>query len=482
MGADGSIAQVPPYSTEAEQAVLGGLMLVASAWDKISDRLREEDFFRRDHQLIFRAIGDLAQSDKPCDAVTLGEWFESNGCAKEVGGSAYILELASTTPSAANITAYADIVREKATLRAIIDAGTKAVNQAFRPNGGESREIAATIASAMLEISGRTTPRGAKSTQEIARSWWTRLQERYENDSSMLGLPTPWAKFNELTLGLCAGDLVVIAARPSMGKSAWATNFATCTALRGKRVMFFSLEMTEDSIFNRAVASVGDIPLRWLRKPDHENDHWTSVTTAMSRLAAAPLVIDDTGGLTALQIVARAKRENMRARIDGAIVIDHLHIVQRKGENAANEIARDTALFRALGKTLGVPVILLAQLNRGLEARPNKRPVMSDLRESGAIEQDADIIVFLYRDDYYAKQESRESEHPGMVEMIVAKQREGEAGKTVWAQDRLSYGLLEDYEGEDPRRPIKAAKNQSRGMRKARAVPVGGKDAAAGSE
>ena len=474
--------RVPPCSVEAEQAVLGGLMIDNRAVAKIGDWLREEDFYRRDHQLIYRAIFTLTEANQPCDAVTLGEWFESNGLAEQVGGSGYVLELASTTPSAANVTAYAEIVREKSALRSIIDAGTTAANSAFAPAGKLSREIAATVASQMLELSGRTTPRGAKSTKEISKRWWEALQRRYEDGGSLIGLPTPWSKFNELTGGLSPGDLVIVAGRPSMGKSAFATNVLTCNALRGLRSMAFSLEMTDVSIFNRAVASIGDIPLKWLKKPvDGDHDYWARVSPAMLKIANAPLVIDDTAGLTCAQACARAKREHLRAPITGPLVFDHLHIFKRKGDNAASEIAQDTAMLKALGKALGVPVICLAQLSRAVEARPNKRPVMSDLRESGAIEQDADIIVFLYRDDYYAKQEGRASEHPGMVEMIIAKQREGEAGVTVWAEDRLAYGLLENYDGDEPKR-VATTTRKGKGLRKARLVPVDGKDAAAGGD
>ena len=475
--------RTPPVSIEAEQAVLGGLMIDNSAVAKIGDWLKEEDFYRRDHQLIYRGIFALTERNQPCDAVTLGEWFETQGIGEQVGGGNYILKLASTTPSAANVTAYAEIVREKSALRGIIDAGTNAANRAFSPGGVQSREIAADMASAMLELSGRTTPRGAKSAREIAKRWFHEIQRRYEDGGGLIGLATPWARLNTLTSGLSAGDLVVVAGRPGMGKSAWATNVLTCCALRGLRSMAFSLEMTDVSIFNRAIASIGNIPLAWLRQPKEQHsagdEHWTSISTAMTSLVSAPMVIDDTAGLTASQIVARAKREHMRSPITGPVVIDHLHIVKRKGDNAVSEIAQDTAMFKALAKTLGVPVVLLAQLNRGLESRPNKRPVMSDLRESGAIEQDADIIVFLYRDDYYAAQENRGSEHPGMVEMILAKQREGEANQTVWARDRLAYGLLEDYDGDAPSRPLKEVRS-SRGFRKPRPGMASPRDAAAG--
>jgi replicative DNA helicase len=443
-----------PHSMEAEQAVLGGLLLSEKSLSKIADIVSEQDFFRRDHRIIFRAISDLAAQGKPCDAVTLGEWFETQCLADQIGGSSYVLELASTTPSAANITAYADIVREKSTQRALIDLGTKLSATAMRPGTATSREIASRAAAALLEISGRSTPRMAKSLREIAPRWVEEIEQRFTSGVRMIGHPTPWAGYNEATLGVCPGDLIVIGARPSMGKSAWGINFATCTALRGKRVMLFSLEMTASAIFNRAVASIGRIPLRWLRAPSGE-EHWPAVTRATQLLRDAPLTIDDTSGQTAVGIVAHARREHLRQPIDGAIIVDHLHLLRRKGDNIVREIGEDTAALKGLAKDLNVPVIVLAQLSRALESRTNKRPVMSDLRESGAIEQDADVIVFLYRDDYYGAQEGRASDYPGLVEMTIAKQREGEAGTTVWARNALDFGLLEDYQGAPPQPPAR---------------------------
>jgi replicative DNA helicase len=278
------------------------------------------------------------------------------------------------------------------------------------------------------------------------------LNRRYYDGVKLQGLPTPWAEFNSLTSGLKAGELIVVAGRPSMGKSAFAVNIATANALGGKRVLFFNLEMTAVSIYNRAVASIGDVPLCWLRSPCESADsdeYFTRASSVVRQMNESGLKIDDTPGLTHRQIIARAEIENRNGKID-MVIIDHLHIMPLPGKTRETvEIGEITRDLKGLAKKLGCPVVLLAQLNRSLETRANKRPVMADLRESGTIEQDADLVVMLYRDDYYAKQEGRASEHPRMVEIIVAKQREGETGK-VWAREALDYARLEDYDGPTP--------------------------------
>jgi replicative DNA helicase len=455
--ADSRIEQlrVPPQSVEAEQAVLGGLMLAPESLPKISDWIEPENFYRRDHQLIYRAILELAEMKppRPFDPVTLGEWFESQGLSEQVAGGAYLIELASTTPSAANIVAYAEIVRDKALLRQVIELCTGGVNLGFQPGGRDTRDIIAELQRDIALLAGNPRAGGSKSMLEVGNAWFEALQCRYADKGKMLGLPTPWAAFNALTGGLIAGDLVILAGRPGMGKSAWAINVATANALSKKRVLFFNLEMTAVSIFNRAVASIGDVPLAWLRRPvddDPESDtYWTRVASGVGQLKGAGLVIDDTPALRLEQVIARARREHMRQPLD-LIIIDHLHIMPLPGKTRETvEIGHITAALKALAKELGCCVLLLSQLNRSLEVRVNKRPVMKDLRESGNIEQDADLIVFIYRDDYYAEQEGRLSEFPGGVEMIIAKQREGETGK-VWAKSALAYGRIDDFDGPPP--------------------------------
>lgn len=456
--------RTPPQSAEAEQAVLGGLMLSNNALPKVQDWLSPEDFYRDVHSRIYRGILALSEKRKPFDAVTLGEWIEAQGWLPDIGGGGYLFELTKSTASAANITAYAEIIRDKATLRRVIEIGTGAVNSAFQPEGRDTREVVAELQQAASGLIGERIT-GAKTMKQVSRAWFDELQRRYQDDGGLLGLPTPWAGFNEMTAGLQAGHLVVVAGRPSMGKSAWAVNVATANALSGKRVLFFNLEMTDVSIYNRGIASIMDVPLSWLRQPDKEQDHyWNRVTEGVRRMNDSGLLIDDTPGLRREQILARARREHMRAPLD-MVIVDHLHLMPLPGKTRETvEIGEITRDLKGLAKELDCPVVLLSQLNRGLESRPNKRPQMADLRESGNIEQDADIIVFLYRDDYYADRESRGSEYPGFVEIIIAKQREGETGK-VWARDRLAFGLLDDYDGPSPDPVVSdAPAKRTRGM------------------
>lgn len=454
-----------PCAIAAEQSVLGGVMLVNESLAKVSGWLKPEDFYRSDHRLIFQTMLELAETSTPLDVVTLGEWFEANGLAEQVAGGSYLIELASTTPSAANVEAYAEIVKEQSQLRQLVESGTQLVNNALAPSGRRADEIALEVSSSLLTMTGGTKRRGAKGMREVGSRWFDELQRRHERGGGLLGVATPWAKFNRATMGLCAGDLVIVCGRPSMGKSAVAVGLATSASLHGLRTLFFNLEMTDTSIFNRCVASVMGVPLKWLRAGGHDSEMsksdneelWARVTGGVSRFRDAPLLIDDTPGLSAAQIVARSKREHLRQKID-LILIDHIHLLKLGNGETHRELGDATAAFKALAKSLGCPVVALSQLNRGLESRQNKRPQMQDLRESGAIEQDADLIVSVYRDDYYAEREQRTSDHPGMVELGIMKQREGEAGTTIWLRDRLDIGLLEDYDGDEPRRQAREEK------------------------
>lgn len=438
-----------PQSRDAEQSVLGALMLDPEAFPKVSEWLKVEDFYGRDHQMIYASIVELAGADKPFDPVTMGEWFADRGELELVGDGAYLIELSATTHSAANVVAYAEIVKGKATQRRLIEIGGQLSAKGFNPEGEDASVIVADATQALSEIASirRGSVKGAK---EIGKRWYRELASRFENDGQSLGLLTPWTGFNRRTRGLQDGHLIIVAGRPSMGKSAWAINVAVAAALRGKRCLVFNLEMTDTSIYNRGIASLSNVPLSWLQQPDKNDDeNWAKVTQAAKVLNESGLLIDDTAGLSEQQIVARCRRERMKAPI-GLVVIDHLHLMPLPGKTRETvEIGHITAGFKKLAKELCCPVVLLSQLNRSLETRQNKRPQMSDLRESGNIEQDADLIVFLYRDDYYSEREGVRSPLDGFVEMIIAKQREGETGR-AWGRNALAYGRIDDYDGEDP--------------------------------
>ena len=420
--------RVPPQSVEAEQAVLGGLMLAPEALDRIGDFISEGDFYRRDHQLIFRAIRELSEKSRPFDAVTLGEWFESNQLADQVGGGSYLVDLASNTPSAANIVAYAEIVREKAVLRTLIEVGTEIVNDGFQPEGRAASEVLASAEQKVFKIaeSGSRGRRDFVALREAMRDAFQILQERSERQASVTGLPTGFNEFDEMTAGLQPSDLIILAARPAMGKTTLALNMAEYAAIKTKKaVAVYSMEMSASQLAFRLISSLGRVSAQRLRTGQLADEDWPRVTSAINMLSSVKIFIDDPPGLS--PDVLRSKARRLKREHDlGLIVVDYLQLMQVPGssENRTNEISEISRGLKALAKELHVPVIALSQLNRGLESRTDKRPVMSDLRESGAIEQDADIIVFIYRDDYYNK----DSPDQGLAEVIISKHRSGPTG------------------------------------------------------
>lgn len=421
--------RVPPHSVEAEQAVLGGLMLAPEAYDRVADKLTSEDFYRRDHQLIFRAINELAEKNRPYDAVTLGEWFDSQGQIDLVAGGAYLIELASSTPSAANIVAYAEIVRDKAVMRQLIEVGTSIVNDGFQPEGRDSAELLANAEQNVFAIAeaGARGKRDFVSVNNALKDAFDVLQDRFNNGGSVTGLPTGYTEFDNMTAGLQPTDLIILAARPAMGKTTFALNIAEFAAIKSKKaVAVFSMEMSAAQLALRLISSNGRVNATRLRTGQLEDEDWSRVTGAIRMLKETKIFIDDTPGLS--PDVLRAKSRRLKREHDlGLIVIDYLQLMGVPGnsENRATEISEISRSLKGLAKELNVPVIALSQLNRSLETRTDKRPVMADLRESGAIEQDADIIIFIYRDDYYNKETSPDK---GLAEIIIGKQRSGPTG------------------------------------------------------
>ena len=421
--------RVPPQSVEAEQAVLGGLMLAPEAYDRVADLLVKEDFYRRDHQLIYQAISELAEKNRPYDAVTLGEWFESKGLAEQVADGAYLIELASTTPSAANIKAYADIVRDKAVLRQLIEVGTDIVNDGFQPDGRDSSEILAKAEQEVFAIA-EAGARGRQDFTPVNKAMaeaFDVLQKRFENGGGITGLPTGYSEFDEMTAGLQPTDLLILAARPSMGKTTFALNIAEYAAMKTRKaVAVFSMEMSASQLALRLISSVGRVNATRLRTGQLEDEDWSRVSSAIRLIKETRVFIDDTPALS--PDVLRAKARRLKREHDlGLIVIDYLQLMAVPGnsENRATEISEISRSLKGLAKELNVPVVALSQLNRSLETRTDKRPVMADLRESGAIEQDADVIVFIYRDEYYNKENSPDK---GLAEIIIGKQRNGPTG------------------------------------------------------
>jgi replicative DNA helicase len=421
--------KVPPHSIEAEQSVLGGLMLNNAAWEQVADLLIDEDFYRRDHQLIFRAIASLMEQSQPVDVITLAEWHDKHGELDQVGEVTYLNQLARNTPSAANITAYADIVRERSILRQLISVGNKISGMAFKPEGMTKEDLLDMAERHVFEIAEKGAKRGSGFVQvkEVLSKVVDRIDTLFEQDSPITGLSTGFVDLDEQTSGLQPADLVIVAGRPSMGKTTFAMNLAEHAVIHSKEpVAVFSMEMPADSLAMRMLSSLGRIDQHRLRTGQLHDDDWPRLTSAIGMLNEAPLFIDDTPALTPTELRARARRLKREHGLS-LIVIDYLQLMQGNGkssENRATEISEISRSLKALAKELDVPLIALSQLNRSLEQRPNKRPVMSDLRESGAIEQDADVIVFIYRDEVY----NEDSPDKGKAEIIIGKQRNGPIG------------------------------------------------------
>jgi len=422
--------RVPPQSIEAEQAVLGGLLLDNSTWDAIADRLRAEDFYRRDHQQIFSAIAELSARSEPSDAVTLAEHLAAKGEAEETGGLAYLASLARDTPTAANIRAYADIVRERSLLRQLIRVSGEIAASAYGSEGRPATELVDEAERRVFEIAeqGRRSGSGFVPLRDILGATIDRLDMLHANQGQLTGVSTGYDDLDRLTAGLQPGDLIIIAGRPSMGKTTLALNIAENAAIAANTpVAVFSMEMSREQLSMRMVSSLGRVDQSHLRTGNFGDEDWARINGAIAQMKTAPLYIDDSGALTPTEVRARARRLKRERGGLGLIVVDYLQLMQVAGtkENRTNEISEISRSLKALAKELHVPVIALSQLNRGVEQRTDKKPVMSDLRESGAIEQDADIIVLIYREEVYESDTPRK----GIADIIIAKQRNGPTGE-----------------------------------------------------
>ena len=421
--------RVPPHSIQAEQAVLGGLMLENGAWDQVADRVGQRDFYRREHQLIFQAVTALAEHGKPFDVVTLAEELDHKGELNAAGGFAYLGALANDTPSAANIRAYADIVREHSVIRQLIRVGTEIADSGYRPEGRRVAELLDVAEQKVFEIAQQKArdSAGFIPIRSLLTKAVNRIELLYERDDPITGVSTGFNDLDGMTSGMQPADLVVIAGRPSMGKTSFAMNIAENVAIKSKLpVAVFSMEMPGEALTMRMISSLGRIDQHRVRTGRLEDQEWPRLTSAVSLLSEAPIYVDDMAALTPTEVRARARRLVREAGSLGLIVIDYLQLMQAptEGETRATEISIISRSLKALAKELNVPVIALSQLNRNLEQRPNKRPVMSDLRESGSIEQDADIVIFIYRDEVY----NEDSPDKGIAEIIIGKQRNGPIG------------------------------------------------------
>jgi len=423
-------APVPPHSVEAEQAVLGGLMIDPVAWDNVADVITQADFYRPDHQLIFAAIGALAGEGKPCDVVTVSQQLERTGKLEPAGGLAYLSSVARDTPTAANARAYADIVRERSLLRQLIRAGTDIASAVFNNDGETARELVDRAEQRVFDIAeGSFRKRdGAVPVRQLLPGVIDQIDDWHNNPDKLRGLPTGFTDFDKLTGGLRGGDLMIVAGRPSMGKTTLAVNMAEYAAVHpGTRasVALFSMEMPAEQVITRMLSSIGGVPLNSLRSGRISDDDWVRITGATSQLSEAKIFVDETPALNPTELRARARRVKREHGLN-LIVVDYLQLMYVPGtrENRATEIAEISRGLKALAKELQVPVIALSQLNRAVEQREHKRPVMSDLRESGSLEQDADLILLIYREEVY----DRNTTKKGVAEIDLVKHRNGEIG------------------------------------------------------
>lgn len=425
--------RVPPHSIEAEQSVLGGLMLDNEAWDRIADKIAEGDFYKHDHRLIFRHIGRLIEANQPADVVTVAESLTSTGDLEGSGGIAYLATMAQNTPSAANIKRYAEIIRERSIMRSLAQASQEIQTSVMNPEGRDAATLLDEAQARMMTIadSAAKAREGFRSSPEILKKVIERIDELYSRDNpdDVTGVPTGFADIDKKTSGFQPGDLIIVAGRPSMGKTAFSMNIAEHVSVEaGLPVAVFSMEMGDEQLMTRMLSSVGRIDAEVLKTGKLQDDDWQKLSYATGRLSNAPLHIDESPALTVLDLKARARRlaRQHGGRL-GLIVVDYLQLMagdSDSGQNRNEVLGAISRGLKSLAKELKCPVVALSQLSRNVESRPNKRPIMSDIRESGAIEQDADIIIFMYRDEYY----NPDTDQKGVAEAIFGKYRNGPTG------------------------------------------------------
>jgi replicative DNA helicase len=421
--------KIPPNSIQAEQSVLGGLMLDNQAWDALSDAIVEGDFYRKDHKLIFKVIKELAEKQIPFDVITISESLEALGELEHCGGLSYIGTLAKDTPSAANIVSYANIVRHRSVLRQMINFGSEISDSAFNSKGRETADLLEIAERQVFKIAEQTQQgiSGFKSLKSLLTLAVEQIEIMFDQEGTITGAATGFTDLDEMTSGLQPADLIIVAGRPSSGKTAIAMNIAENFASKDdKPVAIFSMEMPGKSLALRMMSSIGKINQHNIRTGKLADDEWPRLTVAINTLSQSSIFIDDTPALTPSSLSSRARKLAREHGQLGLIVVDYLQLMQSpsSGENRVQQISDISRSLKALAKELNVPVIALSQLNRNLEQRANKRPMMSDLRESGAIEQDADLIMFVYRDEVY----NEDSADKGTAEIIVSKQRNGPIG------------------------------------------------------
>ncbi|HAD37862.1 MAG TPA: replicative DNA helicase [Gammaproteobacteria bacterium] len=439
---------VPPQALEAEQSVLGCLLLDSRRWDDVAEVVLEEDFYTKAHRDIFSAIKALHAADEPVDVVTTAEWLGNSGVLDRVGGLTYLGELAKNTPGTVNVIAYAAIVRERSVLRRLINVATQISEKAYNPEGSNVEDLLGYAEKLVFDIAeaDKRQKGGFMPIQGLLTEALDRIEELYESGQTITGVSTGFGDLDDITSGLQPSDLIVIAGRPSMGKTSLAMNIVENAAIGSKLpVAVFSMEMPGQQLAMRMLSSLGRINAHHVRTGKLSKDDWPRLTSAVELLDSAPIYIDDTPALTPVELRSRIRRLSRERGRLGMIVVDYLQLMQTgdNSENRAVEVSNITRALKIIAKEMSAPVVVLSQLNRSLEQRPNKRPVMSDLRESGAIEQDADVIFFIYRDEIY----NEDSKDRGTAEIIIGKQRNGPTG-TIRLTFLGEYTRFENYVSE----------------------------------
>lgn len=445
--------KTPPHSLEAETSLLGGILLSDTAWDQVCDKVSSSDFYFAKHRHIFTAMARVAGDSEPVDIITVATSLEGQSLLDSIGGHTYLSSLIVNTPSAANIVAYAEIIHDRATLRNLINTASLIQENAFNPEGRDADDVLDNAERLIMQISEQGPKSGSPiKVESLLTDTANRIEELYELKGSITGLSTGFTDLDKKTLGLQKSDLIIVAGRPSMGKTSFAMNLVEHAALNNdKAILVFSMEMPASSLIMRMFSSIGKINASKVRNGQLEEADWPKLQAAMKKLKETPLFIDDASSLTPTELRARARRVSREQGGLGMIMIDYLQLMQVAGggEGRTAEITEISRALKGIAREFDCPVVALSQLNRSLEQRVNKRPVMSDLRESGAIEQDADLIMFIYRDEQY----NDDSPDKGVAEIIIGKQRNGPIGMTklafVGQYTRFENLAYDDYENFD---------------------------------
>jgi replicative DNA helicase len=419
--------RLPPHHHEAEQAVLGAILIEPSAFVSVQERIRTDDFYRQAHQKLFQVMNDLSEQGKPIDLITLTTELQNKKWLDEVGGVTYLTELAGFVPTAANVIYYAKVVEEKSLMRRLIRTATQIATNGYSGEQAAS-DVIDEAERKILEISHRRLPgKGFVPIRDVVMESYEQIEALYLNKTGLHGIPTGFVDLDRMTSGLKGSDLIIVAARPSMGKTAFALNVVQNVAVRsGKTVAIFNLEMSASQMVLRMIAAEGNIDAQTFRTGNVKPEDWEKLTLAISTLSEAPIFIDDTPGITVFDIRAKLRRLQVEHPL-GLVVIDYLQLItgRRSGDSRQQEVSEISRSLKLIAREFNVPVIAMSQLSRAVEQRQDKRPMLSDLRESGSIEQDADVVAFLYRDDYYHE----DSDKKNIAEVIIGKQRNGPVGK-----------------------------------------------------